>query len=97
MARDCLSGKVQGWESATIVCNRCGLDVCECAGKGDYYRCGRAGSQPPKSVCKCCGLGACMLVLASFAEGVSFSYSARMLGLLVTASQIEKVNSSGER
>eukprot|EP00967_Tisochrysis_lutea_P036920 scaffold44476_cov21-Tisochrysis_lutea.AAC.3 len=39
MARECAGGKLQGWEAATSVCNRCGLDTCECAGKGDYLRC----------------------------------------------------------
>ena len=38
MARECTGGKVQGWEAATTACNRCGLESCECAGKGDYLR-----------------------------------------------------------
>jgi len=42
VARDCTAGRVQGWEAASAVCNRCGSETCDCAGKGDYFRCVRA-------------------------------------------------------
>uniref|UniRef100_A0A7S3R9X1 CCHC-type domain-containing protein n=1 Tax=Dunaliella tertiolecta TaxID=3047 RepID=A0A7S3R9X1_DUNTE len=61
MARECAGGKLQGWEAATSVCNRCGLDTCECAGKGDYLRyeggCNQAYHSSDLIHCRCyvCG------------------------------------------